>query len=218
MKTNRLILVGGLLAGIIASIALAGCKSSGQGASPAPSAAATGTATGQPASNATQKVEFLFVQNAKSVSFENGTMTLHGVNPVTVCFADRPERIAGHMPTARIVPMWDEGKNSFTADPPNATLSILEQGKMSDVVVVLRNPRLTGEDLTYDVRTLEGTPPAQGGPCSLFIDVIGMPLTPYSYAGAERRAYRRGYAYPGAYGPVVVATPAAVAPRPVVVY
>jgi hypothetical protein len=168
---------------------------------------------------ATQKVQFLFVQNAKEVSFENGTMTMHGVNPVTVCFADRPERIAGHMPTTRIVPMWKEGNNSFTADPPNATLSIFSGDKVSDVVMVLRNPRLSGDDLTYDVRSLEGTPPAQGGACSLFIDIIGMPLTPYSYAGAERRAYRRGYVYPGYYGPaVVLVAPVVAVPPPVVVY
>jgi hypothetical protein len=163
---------------------------------------------------ATQKAEFLFVQNAKEVTFKDGALTLHGVNPVTVCFADRPERIAGHMPTSKIVPMWSEGKDSFTADPPNATLSIFSGDKVSDVVVVLRNPRISGDDLTYDVRSLEGTPPAQGGACSLFIDIIGMPLTPYSYAGAERRAFRRGYAYGGLYGPAMVP----VVPRPVVVY
>ena len=161
----------------------------------------------------TQKVEFLFVQNAKSVSFENGTMTLHGVNPVTVCFADRPERIAGHMPTSKMVPMWQEGANSFTADPPNATLSIFNGDAVSNVVVVLSNPQSNGDDLSYNVHTLEGTPPAQGEACSLFIDIIGMPLTPYSYAGAARRAARRGYAYPGVYGPVIVPPP-----RPVVVY
>jgi hypothetical protein len=150
------------------------------------------------------------VQTAKDVSFQNGTMVLRGVNPTTVCFTDRPERIAGQMPTANIVPLWTEGKDSFTSDPPNATLSILNKDTaVSNVVVVLSNPRLAGEDLTYDIRTLEGTPPAQGGPCSLFIDIIGMPLTPYSYAGAARRAYRRGYAYPGAYGPAFV-------PRPVI--
>jgi hypothetical protein len=34
--------------------------------------------------------------------------------------------------------------------------------------------------------------PATGGPVALFIDVIGMPLTPLSYAGVARRtAYRR---------------------------
>ena len=215
MKKNKIILLSALLAGLSASLALMGCKSSGAGASSEPSV----VSAGKPVSNTTtQKVEFLFVQNAQDVSFANGTMTLHGVEPVTVCFADRPERIAGHMPTAKIVPMWHEGKNSFTADPPNATLSTLQGDMTSDLVVVLSNPRLNGNDLTYDVRTLEGTPPAHGGPCSLFIDIIGMPMTPYSYAGAARRAARRGYVYPGVYGPTVVAQPVVVAPPPTVVY
>src|SRR5262249_2277094 len=143
--------------------------------------------------------------------------TLHGVDPMTVCFTDRPERIAGHMPTTKIVPMWGEGKNSFTADPPNATLSVFSGDNVSNVVVTLRNPRLSGDDLTYDVRCLEGTPPAQGGPCSLFIAITGMPLTPFSYAGAARRAARAGYAYPGVYGPAFVPAPY-YGYRPAVVY
>jgi hypothetical protein len=222
MKKISLSLVGGALAGFIASTVLTGCKSSGKGAASEPGGASTGHASSGQASTshtATQKVQFLFVQNARDVTFENGAMTLRGVNPVTVCFADRPERIAGHMPTAKIVPMWGEGKDSFTADPPNATLSILSGDNVSNVVVELRNPRISADALTYDVRTLEGTPPAHGGACSLFIDIIGMPLTPFSYAGAARRAYRRGYMYPGYYGPAVVpVAPVVVAPRPVVIY
>jgi hypothetical protein len=194
-----------------------GCKTSSHEVVSEPS----GAATASPVTSTTtpQKAEFLFVQNAKDVSFQNGTMTLHNVNPVTVCFADRPERIAGHMKTAKMIPMWSEGKNSFTADPPNATLSVVDGNNVSDLVVVLRNPRLSGADLTYDVRVLEGTVPSRGQDCSLFIDIIGMPLTPYSYAGAARRAYRRGYMYPGVYGPSFVpVAPVAVAVRPVVVY
>src|SRR5580765_8717825 len=121
MKTNKLFLIWGVLAGITASAVLPGCKSSGEGASSEPGAV---SAAPEVSNAATQKVQFLFVQNAKDVSFENGTMTLHGVNPVTVCFADRPERIAGHMPTYKIVPMWKQGADSFAADPPNATLSV----------------------------------------------------------------------------------------------
>jgi hypothetical protein len=223
---KRLHFVYAVITGIAVSGVLAGCeKSSDKGASSSPG----GESAGQAASatnNQPVTAQFLFVQNAKDVSFDNGTMTLHGVNPVTVCFADRPQRIAGHMATSRIVPMWHEGTNSFTHDPPNATLSILsgDKSSTSDIVLVLRNPRLNGEDLTYDVQDLEGTPPSQGGACSLFIDIIGMPLTPFSYAGAARRAYRRGYAYPayaypGLYGPAYVpVAPVAVAPRPVVVY
>jgi hypothetical protein len=211
MKTKSLLLACGVLAGITAST-LVGCKSSGTGASADTGSASTGS---EISNTSTQKAEFLFVQNAKDVSFQKGSMTLRGVNPVTVCFTDRPERIAGHMPTTKIVPMWSEGKDSFTSDPPNATLSIFSGDSVSNVVVVLRNPRISGNDLTYDVRWLEGSPPPQGGACSLFIDIIGMPLTPRSFAGAARRGYRWGY--PGLYGPAVVPV-APVAVRPVVVY
>jgi hypothetical protein len=205
MKKKDLFLASGLLvAGAMVAVLIC-CSSTGKGAS--------GSA-GEPSSNGkTQKVEFLFVQNAADVSFANGSMTLHGVNPTTVCFADRPERIAGHMPTSKVIPMWGEGKNSFTKDPPNATLSMFSGDTVSNVVLELRNPQLNGSDLTYDVRVLEGKPPTEGGACSLFIDIIGMPLTPRSYAGAARRAARWGY--PGVYGPAVVPVPVAAVPVPV---
>src|SRR3954468_17434227 len=104
MKTNRSILLCGVLTGIIAFTLLSGCKSTGQGGTGPES----GSAAGAGSNMSTRKVEFLFVQTAKDVSFDNGSMTLHGVSPLTVCFADRPERIAAHMPTANVPPMWDE--------------------------------------------------------------------------------------------------------------
>ena len=138
-----------------------------------------------------KKVDVLFVQNAKNMTFTNGKLVLRGVNPVTVCFTDRPARMAGHMQTSRFVPLWSHGKDSFLKDNPNATLSVFRADNVSDLVVELSNPRLSGNDLTYDARLLEGTPPANGGACALFIDIIGMPATPMSYAGAARRAWRR---------------------------
>ena len=142
---------------------------------------------------AAKQADFLFVQNAASMSYANGKLTLKGVSPVTIFFSDRPDRIAGNMKTGAFVPFWSDGKDSFAKDNPNANLSVLEKDKFNaDIVVTLSNPVLTGEDLIYDVKVLEGTMPASGGPASLFIDIIGMPLTPLSYAGAARRtAYRR---------------------------
>jgi len=140
-----------------------------------------------------KQADFLFVQNAASMSYANGKLTMKGVSPVTVFFSDRPERIAGNMATAVWVPFWNDGKDSFSKDNPNANLSVLEKDKYNvDIVVTLSNPALKGNELSYDVKVLEGTMPASGGPASLFIDVIGMPLTPVSYAGVARRtAYRR---------------------------
>src|SRR5881409_3982060 len=149
----------------------------------------TWTATGKQSGN----VDVLFVQNAKNVTFSEGKLVLRGVNPVTVCFTDRPARMAGHMQTSKFVPLWSQGKDSFLKDNPNATLSVFSGDKVSDLVVELSNPQLSGNDLTYDARLLEGTPPANGGACALFIDIIGMPATPMSYAGVARRGFRRGY-------------------------
>ncbi len=139
---------------------------------------------------AAKKADFLFVQSAQSIHYADGKLTLKGVSPTTIMFSDRPVRIADHMATARFVPFWSKGKDSFLSDPPNASLSILEGDKVKDVVVVLRDPELKGDELSYNIRVLEGEMPATGGAASLFIDVIGMPLTPMSYAGAARRAYR----------------------------
>jgi hypothetical protein len=135
-------------------------------------------------------VQVLFVQNARAVVFDQGTLTLKGVSPMTVFFSDRPVRIAGHFNTKdEYLPLWDEGKNSFLKDPPNATVSMYEKGReqLMDVVVKLSNPRLENEDLTYDISLIEGKVPKEGGACSVFIDIIGLPFTPLSFAGVARR-------------------------------
>lgn len=141
------------------------------------------------------QADFLFVQTAASMAFaaDANRLTLHNVSPVTLFFSDRPERIAGNMTTERFVPFWSEGTDSFLSDPPNADLSILEDGTLRQAVVVLRDPVLEGTDLHYTIQVIGGDMPVEGGNVSLFIDVIGMPLTPVSYAGVARRTYRRAY-------------------------
>ena len=100
------------------------------------------------------------------------------------------------MQTARFVnPFWSEGKDSFLSDPPNADISILEGNQLKQVVAVLQDPLLKGENLTYTVKVIQGNMPAQGKDVSVFIDIIGCPLTPVSYAGVARRTYRRAVIY-----------------------
>jgi hypothetical protein len=143
------------------------------------------------------QADFLFVQTAKRMRFDpaSAIVTLEGVSPVTLFFSDRPERIAGNMRTATFVPFWSTGKDSFLSDPPNADISLVNGHTLEQVVVVLQNPVLQGENLTYKVKVLEGEMPVRGDEVSIFIDVIGMPLTPVSYAGAARRTYRRAVIY-----------------------
>ncbi len=136
-------------------------------------------------------VQYLFVQTAHSISSKGDKLTLHRVGPATLFFSDRPERIAGHGTTAELVQDWSEGEDSFASDPPNATLSILAGEEVNDIVIELSDPVLTGEDLTYTVKVLDGKLPASGGASSLFIDIIGRPLTPVSAGGVRRRTRRR---------------------------
>ncbi len=137
-----------------------------------------GLAAGTPAVK--QKVELLFVQNSRGVAIDKdkGTLTLKGVSPTTLWFSDRPVRMAGHFNMKDYLATWEEGKDNFTADPPNGTLSVFEAGQddLLDVVVKLQNPRLQGDDLIYDITLIdkEGPLPKKGGPASLFIDIFGV--------------------------------------------
>jgi hypothetical protein len=66
---------------------------------------------------------------------------------------------------------------------------------LKQIVVELPDPALKGDSLTYTVKILQGEMPTKGADVPVFIDIIGRPWTPMSYAGVARRAYRRGYYY-----------------------
>ena len=78
--------------------------------------------------------------------------------PNSIVFADRPVRAAGHVLTSHFIKEWDVGNDSFAKDPPNATISVLSKdgATVKDAVVVLKSPKLEGENLTFDVSVLEG--------------------------------------------------------------
>ena len=114
-------------------------------------------------------------------------------------FSDRPDRVTGHVPTEEFLDSWGDGDDSFADDPPNAVLSVFTEEEVHDVVVVLSEPALNGDQWSYSVEILDGEMPASGGPSSLFIDVIGRPMTPVSVAGVHRRGRRRGRRRRGMY-------------------
>jgi hypothetical protein len=76
-------------------------------------------------------------------------------------------------PPTRLTPYWPGG------DAPE------------EAVVVISDPAVTEDGLRYSIQTLQGTLPAQAGPCVLFIDPLGRPLSPGSVAGVRRREMRR---------------------------
>jgi hypothetical protein len=160
-------------------------------------------------------VPSLFVLNSRGATLQNGKLVLTGVSPNAIVFADRPVRSAGHDLTSRIVEDWGTGSDNFAKDPPNATVSAFQKdgGGVRAAVVVLKNPKLEGENLAFDVDVLEGDIKGADGAAAVFIDIIGRPFTPMSFAGVARRTAYRGAYYAGAAAVGAAAYGAYAAPR-----
>ena len=45
------------------------------------------------------QIEALFVQSARGLTTSNGSVTFHGMAHSTLFFADRPQRVVGHLHT-----------------------------------------------------------------------------------------------------------------------
>src|SRR6267142_313318 len=123
-------------------------------------------------------VPSLIVMNARGASLQGGKLTFTGVAPNSIVFADRPVRAAGHSLTTDLLEEWSPNNasdESFTKDPPNATVSVFstDGSKIRDAVVVLKTAKLEGDRLTFDVDVLEGDLAGGDGPAALFIDRFG---------------------------------------------
>jgi hypothetical protein len=145
-------------------------------------------------------VPSLIVLNARGANLQGQKLTLVGVASNSIVFADRPVRAAGHVLTPHLLEEWGTGSDSFAKNPPNATVSVFSKDGsiVRDAVVVLKTPTLSGDQLTFDVQVLEGDLAGADGAASVFIDIIGMPWTPLSYAGVMRRTARRAAWYSAA--------------------
>ena len=120
-------------------------------------------------------VPSLIVMNSRGVSLQGGKLSLVGIAPNSIVFADRPVRAAGHALTSHLLEEWASANGTFASDPPNATVSAFSKDgtAVRDAVVVLKTPKLEGDRLTFDVDVLEGDLAGGDGPASVFIDRFG---------------------------------------------
>ena len=146
-----------------------------------------------PVSAEEETCDMLFVQDAKAMTFDGNLLTLKGANPNIIFFCDRPVRTAGHMNRDVFMKLVTEGGNSFADNPPNAAVSIVSaKGKVIEVVVTLsKKPLISGNDMVFPIKVLDGKLPSAGETVIMFIDPIGRPLSPTSAAGVHRRHRRR---------------------------
>jgi hypothetical protein len=161
---------------------------------------------GAPSFAAADVAPSLIVLNARGATLQGQKLTLSGVTPNAIVFADRPVRAAGHDLTTHIIEDWGTGSDSFASDPPNATVSVFSKdgASVKDAVVVLKSPKLDGDQLTFDVEILEGSLAGADGAASVFIDRFGFAYRGVGRVGVGRVGYggaalaRRGVWYRGA--------------------
>ena len=60
-----------------------------------------------------EEIEAMFVQGAHGMTTSDGTITFQGPAHSTLFFADRPQRVVGHLQTRKFVDEWGDGENSF---------------------------------------------------------------------------------------------------------
>ncbi len=124
------------------------------------------------AQTAPTQPSFLFVQSAKKIDYKDGVMTLYDVPSRTMFFTDRPNRVVGNIPTDKFVAKWttDKGPKGFASQPPNAAVSVFQPSGVQTAIVELSNPRLDGNNLSYNVKVLQGIASAVPAEGVLFID------------------------------------------------
>lgn len=143
-------------------------------------AAAAALAAARPAQAEETEPMLMFVQLSGGVKVDEASKTIRLVNvtPHTLYFSDRPERIAGHIKMSAYLEEWTSkaGKDNFAADPPNAALSVYEDGQANNTLAIIEilDPKMEGQDLVYSYKIVKGQPPASGGETALFIDWIGV--------------------------------------------
>ena len=117
-------------------------------------------------------MSYLFVQTAAKIDYKGGVLTLYDVPRQTMYFTDRPNRVVGNMPTEKFVARWvtDKGPNGFATVPPNAAVTVFQPDGPKTAIVELSNPRIDGNNLTYNVRILQGIGSTQPATGVVFID------------------------------------------------
>ncbi|MBI3309140.1 MAG: pentapeptide repeat-containing protein [Candidatus Melainabacteria bacterium] len=111
------------------------------------------------------QVQLLYVQTATSGSLEETSpgqllLTLEGILPSTIWFANRPQRLTGSEPTNGFVESsWIA--SGFKEDPPNAALEAeFEDGSRSVITLEIESPEYdpANNKITYMAILLDGEP------------------------------------------------------------
>jgi len=97
-------------------------------------------------------------------------LVLDEMHDTVIWFSDRPDRKAGKVYIHDFLKAWDQGKDSFKADPPNAVL-IIDRGRPVVIEMTLEN--YNDERAIFKIKPLDSkefTLSDKSGAATLYID------------------------------------------------
>ena len=132
---------------------------------------------GATSSTTVAPVAVSYVQNAGAAQLLPSagnlyTLRLSNVTPYVLYFSDRPNRTLGQMKNGVFLQKWQQGKNSFSSDAPNAELNGLIVDKhhhtqFSSFVVELSAPHYDAKKGIFSYRAELLTEPENNRPILL---------------------------------------------------
>jgi len=118
------------------------------------------------------QTSWLFTQTAADFRATGDTLTIP-YERLIFAFSDRPNRMHAYMTAQEFASLWATGGDNFGENPPNAVLTWVTDGVVSEAEVVLTAAVVDeqGRSITYTVALEDGqTLPMSGAQASLFID------------------------------------------------
>lgn len=112
--------------------------------------------------------QYLFIITGDTGTFEDGKLTLNGT-PIVTFYSMATQRSVGHFLVGTFVETWEKNSSIYKADPPNGTLSVLDEKGSLGAVIEVSNPVSTLNSITFNARVLEGKLPASFNASSLFL-------------------------------------------------
>ena len=115
-----------------------------------------------------KNLSYKFVLSGDTGSIKDGKITLNGV-PIVTFYSLGKKRGDGHFFVKSFVDVWNQNAKILEKDPPNGTLSVLNNKGSSGAVVELSEPKADINSISFKVRILEGEVPEEFGPFTLFL-------------------------------------------------
>jgi hypothetical protein len=117
-----------------------------------------------------------FLQVAGGMKYSDRSLVLEDLSPATIVLSDPHNGQVSHLRTSSFLDAWWEVHSAPASDAERATspavLTLLDGEPLhtGDVMLRVRDPRISGSGLRWTVDVIDGLLPPRSGSCLLCID------------------------------------------------